>query len=174
MTAECPYHANEPAAERCAGCGRGFCDSCVVEFMGELQCESCKLERVLDLQRPKLADPRRVVFWARVFDWVLAVPSLFWGAISLSLLFRPGGLAEPIEIYAAVSVTGMVLYLPPALFLGQERPWAYRYQMVTLTVGVFASVFCFSCFSILLFPPAVVLWSYLQRSEVRGWCEYGY
>lgn len=51
----CDLHRERPAAARCPGCQRYFCDECITEHNGRLSCAQC-LEKARSASESKLAD----------------------------------------------------------------------------------------------------------------------
>ena len=170
MAPWCPNHPEVAAHEECAQCGQPLCDQCLVEIRGQALCGGCKISLVQDLQHQIGVNPARVVYWARVFDWVLAAPALFWGAVFLIATAWPNPENDFLEFYAVAAVLGLVLPLPPAVALAPNRRWAYYYQMATLTVGALSAGCSLSILGVLLWLPAGILLWYWLRPEVRSYC----
>jgi hypothetical protein len=141
-------------------------------MLGESLCADCKSRVVDALSGRQQVQPERVLAWARVFDWVLAVPALFWGGVYiLGLLWPDPDRNEYLALYGIAAVVGLVLPLPPALCLSHGRRWAYYYQVVTLTLGTLLSVCTLSILSVALWLPAGILLSYWLRPEISAYCE---
>lgn len=49
--ATCTNHPAVEASQFCVGCGRPFCNDCLVDLQGAKYCAACKNTRVRDLQR---------------------------------------------------------------------------------------------------------------------------
>jgi hypothetical protein len=171
MAERCPNHPETAVEEGCKRCGRPFCEQCLVELQQQRVCADCKTAVLGELQRGRPVDPARVVFWARIFDWVLAVPALFLGIVWLVSSSNPGNGSR--ELYPLFALLGLVFPLPPAIALGPGRRWAYYYQMATLIVGTLLSGCSFALLSVGLWIPAAILLVYWVRPEVRAYCEDG-
>jgi hypothetical protein len=86
----CRHHPGVRSVDTCAGCGRGFCDSCLVHIRGSLRCAKCKAFLVRDLLRLE----------GRV--WSPAHEALLLGIGSLVPFF--GFLIAPAALFHAVWV----------------------------------------------------------------------
>jgi hypothetical protein len=53
--ANCINHPWIETAQACANCGQPFCDSCLVEFLGQRYCGPCRDQRLAQMQGPQVA-----------------------------------------------------------------------------------------------------------------------
>lgn len=173
IAAYCPNHPHTAVENRCDRCGRAFCSRCLVRLRGNQLCGTCKPVFLREIQSNRQIDPARVVFWARVYDWALAAPALFWAAICLFEWTWPNPENEYMEFYQIAAVLGLVFPLPSALGVGRGRPWAYYYQWATFTVGTVLASCSLTILSPLLWVPAVYLFVQWQHPDVRRYCEQG-
>ena len=187
----CANHPLVPTGATCARCGRPFCEDCLTEIMGSRVCGWCRDSQLQRLQPAAPTNARAVVMWARIFNWVMLVGGvLVTGLIGLFALISrnpvpsapgtpPGTVASgnsPDEyillgIMAVALLLNVVLYLPPAIGLGPGRPWLWTWQMVALVVSVIGGCITITYFGFLTAGPAVALWIFWVKPEVRAYLE---
>jgi hypothetical protein len=182
----CRNHPDVTTDQTCAWCRNPFCDQCLVEFRGVRLCAWCKQASLVQMQsHHSRVDPRQVVMWARVYDAVVAVGSLLMlGVMTFqmavtgadrSFFFTPGaaflqGLWGLMLIVPAVLLVASAV---PALAIGPGKSWAYMWQTILLVPSALLGCLCAGCWSILLWPAAIVLMVYWIKPEVKEYCENG-
>ncbi|HTE19326.1 MAG TPA: hypothetical protein VK689_13210 [Armatimonadota bacterium] len=188
----CANHPMVPTGVTCARCGRPFCEDCLTEMMGSRVCGWCRDLQLQRLQPAAPASARAVVMWARIFDWVMLVGGVLVtglvGVFALNALNPPLSVSSPspgtttvvtrsspdgffLGIMAVVLLLNVVLYLPPAIGLGPGRPWLWTWQMVALVVSVIGGCITIGYLGVLAAGPAVALWIFWVKPEVRAYLE---
>ena len=192
---QCANHPTVPTGATCARCGRPFCESCLTELMGSRVCGWCRDLQLQRFQPAAAVNARTVVLWARIFDWVMlaggiamsVLLALYFGVIAWGITQpgpggpAPGTVATPnsipdsmlmfVAISAVIVLLGVVLYLPPAVGLGPGRPWLWTWQMAALVISVLGGCLTMGYLGIFALVPAIVLWIYWVKPEVRAYCE---
>jgi hypothetical protein len=183
----CANHPMVPTGSICAHCGRPFCENCLTEMMGRRLCGWCRDFHVSRLQTQASVDPRTVVIWARVFDWVMLVGGLGTGVLIAGFFSLPfwlgsstegtGSAADRIPFIVMLSVTislallWVLIFLPPAWKLGPGRGYLWVWQIIALVAGVLGTCVVGSYFSVFTVIPGIVLFVYWLKPEVRSYCE---
>lgn len=176
--AVCRNHPDLPTSRFCGGCRNPFCDHCLVEFRGAHLCAWCKQAALVQMQRgASTVDPRAVVMWARIYDFVVSAGAfvmLAWQAVTASQtmsspFFQMMGWWYALSLVAPAATLAMAL--PPAIGLGAGRRWAYAWQTFMLIPSMLLSCLWAGCFGLLLWVPAIVLLVYWVKPEVRDYCE---
>jgi hypothetical protein len=182
----CLGHPEVLTNRTCAGCGRPFCDNCLVELQGRHLCADCKTASLTTLQRrPDTVDPRKVIQGARVFDALLIAGAVAGLAVHLVLLALPRGgrtsglvmvqIMDSISLVQTVLLTiaALALALPPAIGMGPGRKWAYGWQTLAMCGGIGIPWFGIGCLGFPYWIGAAVLLYYWVRPEVWKYFEEG-
>jgi hypothetical protein len=143
------------------------------------------------MQPTRACDPATVVLWARIYNAVAlvmggAMTALYAVAFAFPFFtaLGPGGsgsapgVKEPtvqvtVAVAAGMMLLSALLYLPPAIGLGPRRGWLWTWQLVVLVLSVLGGCILFSSVGMLLLAPAVLLWIFWIKPEVRQYCEEG-
>jgi hypothetical protein len=154
--------------------------------MGRRVCGWCRDLRLHHMQTPRTVDPARVVTWARIFDFCMALGgaaySVLGGGYFTLLLWedggRPGRSAAPtgavwgvmLTVIALLALVSLAVYLPPAIALKPGRGYLWNWQLVVMILGIVTSLGLGQCMFLTAIP-AVVLLIYWLKPEVRAYCE---
>jgi hypothetical protein len=133
-------------------------------------------------------DAAAVVLWARIFDAVAFLVGLGMTVLyAMAFVFpfftgvsgRPSSNAVSQPAFqitltaAAVSIlASALLYLPPAIGLGPGRGWLWTWQLVALVLSVISGCILGNI-GLVLLAPAIILWTFWVKPEVRRYCEEG-
>jgi hypothetical protein len=71
---------------------------------------------------------------------------------------------------AALLVAWFAL-LPPTLFLGPGRPWAWTWQLVGIIVSGVIGLLLLGSVGLMLLPASIAMAIFWLRPEVRAYCE---
>ena len=72
----CRNHHERETVRRCAGCGQGLCESCLVPYLGELYCADCRDLRLVAMEAN---DPDSL--YVRICDHLVPVALTLVGCI---------------------------------------------------------------------------------------------
>jgi hypothetical protein len=142
----CINHPGTEAHERCAGCGRPFCPSCLVDFLGHRSCGACRDYKLAQMQPGQPGQPGPSLVFSpqrRQKGSVLAggiMLALILGPMLLGLLLMawlaPGGrgaIAGVLALGGIVAGFGGALALAPRVaLLGND---ALRRDMAAKIAG---------------------------------------
>jgi hypothetical protein len=141
---KCLHHRDRPSVRACDRCTRRFCENCLVEILGSVLCENCKLRTVAEQQAaPGLAIHDWIVL-ATVLDALLCAAggailylTLADNGFTSGILVVVGTPYEPIWRAAGPGL-GVVLAVTSGLVakqLPRRRAWLWWAQLALLGPG---------------------------------------
>jgi hypothetical protein len=156
---------------------------------GQLLCGWCRDQRLGRIQQRSTVNPATVVLLARIFNAAALLVTIGFAALMLGYMgfvtsvvsssprANPSSGEPSVEmmmgIFAVVTVLSLLLYLPPAIGLGPRRGWLWAWQMVALCFAVLGGCVSISAIGLFLMVPAVVLFVFWIKPEVRDYCAVG-
>jgi hypothetical protein len=167
---DCASHPGTPAVRTCSGCGRPFCDACLVEFLGGQSCGACRDARLAMMQAGSVAavaaptGPPAVWPWFVAYCVVMALVYLVCLVGGIALWhFAPSIPDEEVVVLqvqgVVLGVMGLVLMIPYAIapFL-PKKPWVWTYDIVLI---------CLAMTSACCIPAAVPLLIFWVKPETK-------
>jgi hypothetical protein len=155
---------------------------------GHSLCGWCRDQRLGRIQRRSTSNPASIVLFARIFNAAALAITIGYGALMLGYLAfiskvvspatGAGGGGEPTfgvmaAVVGAATVLALLLYLPPAIGLGPGRGWLWGWQIAALCFSILGGCATLSALGMLLVAPAIVLFVYWVKPEVRDYCSIG-
>jgi hypothetical protein len=181
----CANHPHVATSQVCGSCGRPFCPGCLTEIGGKVTCGWCRDLHLARLQpRAAAVNPATVVLWARIFNglsllFATGIMGLFGTIFAAPLLFgRQGASGSDAGVLSALAggmgialLAAWFALLPPTLFLGPGRPWAWTWQLIAIIISGLLCLLMLGSLGIMLLPAAIALAVFWLRPEVRAYCE---
>ncbi len=81
----CHQHPDRETELACDGCGRSFCESCLVGILGRTLCEECKFVAVKGVTAPRRRHPNATLVMVLPIVGYITHLALFTGPIGLYL-----------------------------------------------------------------------------------------
>lgn len=180
----CYVHPDVETPLVCNRCRNPFCSQCLVDIRGASYCGWCKGAVLYDMQRrpTNTVDIKQVLFWAKVYNGLMALGGLAGIAFQLLVLtsfseitraFRPTNPGSEIGMIVGfvLPVLALLVSVPPMLGMKPGQRWAYIWEAILLLPSAFFSCFWLSCFSFFFWPGAIALFVYWMKPEVKAYFE---